>query len=131
MLAKKLKKALEQLADEGVVQLFKPLDGSAPVVGVFGLLQLDVLASRLNVEYGIPASFERAPWDQLRWIDAADREAMAKFTRANINDLAEDHDGHMVAMFASDWRRRRTEEDWKHIGFHKMREQHGLTGGAP
>lgn len=130
MLAKKLKKALEQLADEGVVQLFKPLDGSAPVVGVFGLLQLDVLASRLSVEYGVPASFEAAPWDQLRWIDAADRDVMTRFTRAHINDLAEDHDGHMVAMFASDWRRRRIEEEWKPISFHTVREQHGLPGDA-
>ena len=127
MLAKKLKKALEQLADEGVVQLFKPLDGSAPVVGVFGLLQLDVLASRLRVEYGIPVSFEAAPWDQLRWIEAEDRDIMARFTRTNINDLAEDHDGQMVAMFASDWRRRRSEEEWKGISFHTLREQHGLA----
>ncbi|MBU8541641.1 peptide chain release factor 3 [Falsiroseomonas tokyonensis] len=128
MLAKKLKKALEQLADEGVVQLFKPLDGSAPVVGVFGLLQLDVLTSRLKVEYGIPLGFEVTQWDQLRWIASDDRDAMARFTRAHINDLAEDHDGEIVALFASNWRRQRMEEEWKAIRFHTVREQHGLSG---
>jgi hypothetical protein len=58
MLAKKLNKALEQLADEGVVQIFRPLDGSPPVIGVVGLLQVDVLQSRLKVEYGVPAGFD-------------------------------------------------------------------------
>jgi peptide chain release factor 3 len=130
MLAKKLRKALEELADEGVVQLFRPLDGSAAIVGVVGLLQLDVLASRLNVEYGIPAGFDPAPWDQLRWITSDDRETMARYTRANINELAEDHDGEIVALFASDWRRRRAEEDWPEIRFHAVREQHGLGGDA-
>jgi peptide chain release factor 3 len=130
MLAKKLKRALEQLAEEGVVQLFRPLDGSGPVVGVVGLLQLDVLASRLRAEYGVPAGFEAAPWAQLRWIASDDREAMARFTRANINDLAEDHDGEMVALFASDWRRRRAEEEWPMLRFHAVREQHGLAGAG-
>ena len=130
MLAKKLKRALEQLADEGVVQLFRPLDGSSPVVGVVGLLQLDVLASRLRVEYGVPAGFDPASWTQLRWIASTDREAMARFTRTNINDLAEDHDGEVVAFFASDWRRRRMEEEWPAIRFHAVREQHGLGSTA-
>ncbi len=130
MLAKKLKRALEQLADEGVVQLFRPLDGSGPVVGVVGLLQLDVLQSRLLAEYGVPAGFGAAPWEQLRWIASDDREAMARFARANINDLAEDHDGEMVALFASDWRRRRAEEEWPMLRFHAVREQHGLAGAG-
>ena len=126
MLAKKLKRALEQLADEGVVQLFKPLDGSPPVVGVVGLLQLDVLASRLRAEYGVPAGFENSPWDQLRWVASDDREAMARFIRTHAGDVAEDHDGALVALFASDWRRRRAEEEWPMLRFHAVREQHGL-----
>jgi peptide chain release factor 3 len=126
MLAKKLKRALEQLADEGVVQLFRPLEGSPPVVGVVGLLQLDVLSSRLRTEYGIPAGFEVAPWEILRWITSDNRDAMARFTRAHITDLAEDHDHEMVVMFTSDWRRRRAEEEWPMIRFHAVREQHSL-----
>jgi len=127
MLAKKLKKALEQLADEGVVQLFRPLDGSPPVVGVVGLLQLDVLASRIKVEYGVPVSFEATHWDQLRWFASEDKAAVERFTRAHKADLAEDHDGEMVAFFTSDWRRRRAEEENPALSFHAVREQHGLT----
>ena len=43
MKAKKLKEALQQMAEEGVVQLFSPEDGSPAIVGVVGALQLDVL----------------------------------------------------------------------------------------
>ncbi len=48
MKAKKLRQALVELAEEGVVQLFRPQDGSAPLVGVVGTLQLDVLQARLG-----------------------------------------------------------------------------------
>src|SRR5690606_22829923 len=110
MLAKKLRTALSQLAEEGVVQLFRPLDGSAPVVGVVGQLQLDVLQSRLKAEYGVPVGFDGTPWEVVRWVSSDDRGALDRFAAANRRDLAEDHDGALVAFFASDWRRRRAEE---------------------
>ena len=53
MKAKKLRQALQELAEEGVVQLFRPQDGSPPLVGVVGTLQLDVLQARLRGEYGV------------------------------------------------------------------------------
>ena len=53
MRAKQLNKALNDLAEEGVVQTFRPLDGSWPILGAVGPLQLDVLASRLKQEYGV------------------------------------------------------------------------------
>ena len=48
MKAKKLKEALQQMAEEGVVQVFRPLDGAPALVGVVGPLQLDVLKVRLR-----------------------------------------------------------------------------------
>ncbi|MET0747221.1 MAG: peptide chain release factor 3, partial [Rhizobium sp.] len=58
MKAKKLKEALQQMAEEGVVQLFSPEDGSPAIVGVVGALQLDVLIERLKAEYGLPIGYE-------------------------------------------------------------------------
>ena len=58
MKAKKLRQALVELAEEGVVQLFRPRDGAAPLVGVVGTLQLDVLQARLAAEYGVGIGFE-------------------------------------------------------------------------
>ena len=60
MKAKKLKEALQQMAEEGVVQLFQPEDGSPAIVGVVGALQLDVLKERLAAEYTLPVDFELA-----------------------------------------------------------------------
>ena len=57
MKAKKLKEALHQMAEEGVVQLFSPEDGSPAIVGVVGALQLDVLKERLRAEYTLAGRF--------------------------------------------------------------------------
>ena len=61
MKAKKLKQALQQMAEEGVVQVFRPTDGSPALVGVVGPLQLDVLRVRLSDEYGLEVN-----WDTTR-----------------------------------------------------------------
>ena len=53
MKAKKLKQALQELAEEGVVQVFRPSDGSPALIGVVGPLQLEVLRARLDHEYGL------------------------------------------------------------------------------
>ena len=77
MKAKKLRQALQELAEEGVVQLFRPQDGSQPIVGVVGTLQLDVLQARLAAEYGVKAGFDAVPYTQARWVSgekAARRE---------------------------------------------------------
>ena len=129
MLAKKLKTALSQLAEEGVVQLLRPLDGSPPVVGVVGQLQLDVLASRLKVEYGVPAGFDATRWEMMRWITGG-RPDIERFVAQNRSDSAEDHDGEAVAFFSSDWRRRRAEEEFPALRFHAVREQHGVVAAV-
>nr|WP_237216288.1 peptide chain release factor 3 [Roseomonas sp. NPKOSM-4] len=126
MLAKKLRTALDQLAEEGVVQIFRPLDGSPPVVGVVGQLQLDVLQSRLKVEYGVPAGFDATRWQVLRWI-SGERAEIERWAATNRGDTAEDHDGEYVALFSSDWRRKRAEEDFPKLKFHAVREQHGVV----
>ncbi len=128
MVGKKLRTALEQLAEEGVVQLFRPLDGTPPVVGVVGALQLDVLAARLQAEYGVPSRYESTPWGLMRWVVSDDREALARFRAGAPHDTAEDHDGALVAFFSSDWRRNRAAEDNPALRFLELREQHALTG---
>jgi peptide chain release factor 3 len=92
-----------------------------------GLLQLDVLQSRLRAEYGVPASFETAPWTTMRWMASEDRTAIERFAAANRMDMAQDHDDEQVAFFTSDWRRKRAEEEFPMIRFLPVREQHGLT----
>ncbi len=101
--AKKLREALREMAEEGVVQLFQPLDGTAPIVGVIGALQLDVLADRLANEYSLPIVFESAPCDGVRWISADDPAELARFIDKQKSAVATDLEGDTVFLPTSDF----------------------------
>jgi peptide chain release factor 3 len=98
MKAKKLKQALQEMAEEGVVQVFRPLDGSPALVGVVGPLQLDVLKVRLKDEYGLPVDFEPSEFQMARWIASEDRKKLDDFVSANGSSIAEDLDGDVVYL---------------------------------
>ncbi len=98
MKAKKLKEALQQMAEEGVVQLFVPEDGSPAIVGVVGALQLDVLKERLKQEYGLPVDFEAARFSVCRWISHEDRAQLDAFMNKHRAAIARDLDGDPVFL---------------------------------
>ena len=109
MKAKKLRQALQELAEEGVVQLFRPQDGAPPMVGVVGSLQLDVLLARMAAEYGVKIGFEETPYSLARWI-SGDRAALDRFAAANRSAMADDVDGDPVFLATSSFMLRRTVE---------------------
>jgi peptide chain release factor 3 len=98
MKAKKLKEALQQMAEEGVVQVFRPLDGAPALVGVVGPLQLDVLKARLSAEYGLDIDYETPEFQLARWIAADERKTLDQFVESNYSSCAEDLDGDRVFM---------------------------------
>jgi peptide chain release factor 3 len=98
MKAKKLKQALQELAEEGVVQVFRPTDGSPAMVGVVGPLQLDVLKARLDDEYGLAVDWDMAEFTLARWISAADRKTFDGFVASHRAAIAEDLDGDLVFL---------------------------------
>jgi peptide chain release factor 3 len=98
MKAKKLKQALQEMAEEGVVQVFRPRDGAPALVGVVGPLQLDVLKMRLDAEYGLPVEFDVCEFQLARWISAADPKKLDDFVAANGSSIAEDLDGDVVFL---------------------------------
>jgi peptide chain release factor 3 len=97
MKAKKLKQALQELAEEGVVQVFRPRDGSPALVGVVGPLQLDVLKERLGAEYGLEVGFDISEFQLARWI-SGERKHLDAFVLANASGMAEDLDGDLVFL---------------------------------
>jgi peptide chain release factor 3 len=101
MKAKKLKQALQEMAEEGVVQVFRPVDGSPALIGVVGMLQLDVLRDRLAGEYGLPVEFDQSEFALARWISAAERKRLDEFAEANRSGIAEDLDGDPVYLARS------------------------------
>jgi peptide chain release factor 3 len=98
MKAKKLKEALQQMSEEGVVQVFRPRDGAPALVGVVGPLQLDVLKARLEAEYQLPVDFEVSEFQLARWISAEDRKKLDSFITANNSSIADDVDGDPVYL---------------------------------
>ena len=107
MKAKKLRQALQELAEEGVVQLFRPQDGAPPMVGVVGTLQLDVLVSRLGAEYGVKIGFEETPYQLARWV-SGDKLKVARFIETQRSAMADDVDGDPVFLATSNFMMRRT-----------------------
>jgi len=101
MKAKKLKEALQQLAEEGVVQVFRPHDGSPALVGVVGPLQLDVLRVRLRDEYGLEVNWDVSEFSLARWISAEDAKVLDTFVHANASAIADDLDGDPVFLAKS------------------------------
>jgi peptide chain release factor 3 len=99
---KQLRKALDDLSEEGVIQVFYPEIGAQWIVGVVGQLQLDVLISRLEAEYKVEAVLEAAPFDTARWLKGPDA-ALKSFADFNKSNLAKDRDGDPVFMARSSW----------------------------
>ena len=122
MKAKKLKEALQQMAEEGVVQLFSPEDGSPAIVGVVGALQLDVLKERLAQEYGLPVDFEMARFSICRWISADDRNDVQRFVDAHRGDIARDLDNDPVFLAQHEFSLNYEAERWKTIRFAAVKD---------
>jgi len=119
---KKLRKALDDLAEEGVVQVFYPELGANWIVGVVGQLQLEVLISRLEAEYKVEASLEEAPFETARWISGDDATLQA-FANINQTALAKDRDDNLVFLAKSAWDVGYQEERNPEIKFSATRER--------
>jgi peptide chain release factor 3 len=117
MKAKKLREALQQMAEEGVVQLFLPQDGSPAIVGVVGALQLDVLKERLKIEYGIPIDYEQSRFQIARWIMSDETRDLDGFMAKNGSAMARDLDGAPVFLAPSAYGLRYEEERYPAIRF--------------
>ena len=122
MKAKKLKEALQQMAEEGVVQLFSPDDGSPAIVGVVGALQLDVLKERLSAEYSLPVEFEMSRFSVCRWISADDPDEVERFIEAHRGDIARDLDNDPVFLAQHGFGLNYEAERWKAIRFDAIKD---------
>ncbi|MBL4588925.1 MAG: peptide chain release factor 3 [Alphaproteobacteria bacterium] len=116
MKAKHLGNALQQLAEEGVARVFKPLMDSHWVIGVVGPLQFEVLADRIRTEYNVPVHFEQAALYTARWIEG-DPLTLKTFIDGNRSSIANDHDDDPVFLARNAWHLGDAEEKNKDIQF--------------
>ncbi|MFC1460727.1 peptide chain release factor 3 [Microvirga arabica] len=122
MKAKKLREALQQMAEEGVVQLFVPQDGSGAIVGVVGALQLDVLKERLAAEYGLPIDYEPTRFSICRWITADDPRELDKFIESHLSSMARDLDDAPVFMAPNQFNLQYEVDRYKAIQFSDVKD---------
>jgi len=108
--SKHLEKALMQFAEEGAAKVFKPMIGSGFVVGVVGALQFEVLASRIELEYGLPVRFEQSQFTSARWINGP-KQAVDAFVETNKGHVSYDNDGDLVYLTRLQWDIDRIERD--------------------
>jgi peptide chain release factor 3 len=78
---KALQKGLSQLCEEGATQLFKPLRNNDLILGAIGQLQFEVVAFRLQDEYGVQCVFEPINVAVARWVRLSDEKRLASAGR--------------------------------------------------
>ncbi len=124
MKTKQLAKALSDLAEEGVAQIFRRMVGADYIVGVVGQLQLEVLQSRIQTEYNVPISFESINFELARWVVSDDKAELARFISTQKLEMAEDKYGDPVYLAQSTWWLGRAERDYPKVQFLTTKERH-------
>jgi peptide chain release factor 3 len=119
---KQLQKGLAQLSEEGATQFFRPLMSNDLILGAVGVLQFDVVAYRLNDEYGVDAAFENVGVVTARWIRCADAKTLEEFREKNAMNLALDAAGELVYLAPTRVNLQLARERWPQVTFAETRE---------
>ena len=120
---KQLQKGLQELGEEGAIQVFEAIGGNM-LLGAVGQLQFEVVAQRLKDEYKVDAIFEAADIYTARWLTFPDDATRRKFEREQSMRVGSDVDGNLVYLATSRYNLEVTMEKWPDVGFHATRE-HG------
>ena len=128
---KQLRAGLTQLGEEGAIQVFRPVAGSVLLLGAVGQLQFEVVAHRLEHEYGVKARVMPARYNVARWVtcDEADggEKELKRFIDANDHRVALDAVNAACVLLEYAGELRAMQENWPKIKFHALREHAGLV----
>ncbi len=121
---KQLAKGLQELGEEGAIQVFQNVQSNTLLLGAVGQLQFEVVAARLASEYKVDALYDPANISTARWLTFPDDNARRNFEREQSSSLATDVDGNPVFLATNKYNLQVTMERWPKVGFHSTRE-HG------
>ncbi len=115
---KQMEKGLEQLSEEGTVQIFQQLQMGMkdPIVGVVGALQFEVLQYRLEHEYGAQILLDKLPFSHARWVVGEGFEPKS-FDWEGNRQTVQDRDGLPLVLFRDDWAMQHAEEKHPELKF--------------
>jgi peptide chain release factor 3 len=119
---KALQKGLDQLCEEGATQVFRPLRNNDLILGAVGMLQFDVVAFRLQDEYGVQATWENVNVHTARWVYGPDAKQLGEFRAKAYEHLAVDHAGALVYLAPTRVNLQLTLERWPDLTFRETRE---------
>jgi peptide chain release factor 3 len=124
---KQLKAGLTQLGEEGAIQVFRPIAGSVLLLGAVGQLQFEVVAHRLEHEYGVKARIMPSRFQVARWVTCEDDKELKRFIDANDHRMAYDAVDAPTVLVEYAPELRAIEANWPKIKFHALREHAGLV----
>ncbi len=105
MKRKQFVKGVEQIAQEGAIQIFQEFNSGLEeiIVGVVGVLQFDVLKYRLEKEYNVEIRLENLPYEHIRWIENWEGMDIAKLTGTSDMKKVKDMKGNPLLLFVNSW----------------------------
>ena len=104
MKRKQFVKGINQIAQEGAIQIFQEYNTGMEeiIVGVVGVLQLDVLKYRLENEYKVDIRLDTLPYEHIRWIENEDID-MDRLTGTSDMKKIQDLKGNPLLLFINSW----------------------------
>ncbi len=120
---KQLAKGLQELGEEGAIQVFQTATGQT-LLGAVGVLQFEIVAHRLQTEYQVDAVYDPADIHTARWVTFPDDTMRKRFEKEQALRMSQDVDGNPVFLASSSYNLAVTQERWPEVGFHATRE-HG------
>ena len=122
--AKQLQKGLQELGEEGAIQVFDSGLGNSLLLGAVGPLQFEVVAQRLQSEYKVDAVYDAANIYTARWLTFPDATVRRNFEKELAINMARDVDDNPVYLAPNKYNLQLAMERWPKVGFHDTRE-HG------
>ncbi|TEH39698.1 peptide chain release factor 3 [Pseudomonas aeruginosa] len=122
--SKQLRQGLQELAEEGATQVFFPERNNDIILGAVGVLQFDVVASRLKEEYKVECAYEAINVWSARWIECDDEKKLKEFKDKAFENLSVDGGGHLTYLAPTRVNLSLMEERWPDIRFRATREHH-------
>ena len=119
--AKQLQKGLQELGEEGAIQVFTGEFGNI-LLGAVGQLQFEIVAQRLATEYKVDAIYESTDVSTARWLSFPDEQTRKDFCKEQDARLATDVNGNTVYLATSIYNLETTMKHWPQVVFHTTRE---------
>ena len=122
MKSKQLEKGLQQLSEEGTVQLFTRALGNEKILGAVGPLQFEVVRFRLEDEYGVRGEYQTYHFIGMRWLKFPDLKLQQEFTSAYSQNIVYDNKQRLCYGVKSEWDLKLVQEKNPTIGLFKNSE---------